>query len=154
MLKVPRVMLPQGLNSVCPMLSLGASDDACDTPGDIPRIAWIRENIAISIGEDDVISDDGLEIYSFLRHSGIQTLLYTGVHVNKCMLERSFGIKQMTSWGIVCVLVRDLTDAIYDPREWPHVSVAEATDLAVEHLEKYWCPTIGSGELILSLNGA
>lgn len=149
-LKVPPIMAPQGFDSDFPKVPIGASDYACDTPGDIPRRAWIRENLAISMGEDDVISDNGLEIYSFLRHRGIHVLLFTGVHVNECILERSFGIKQMMGWGIECVLVRDLTEAIYDPREWPYISVAQATDLSVEYVEKYWCPSTLSSELMLS----
>ena len=62
-----------------------------------------------------MISDNGAEIYSFLRERGIRTLLVMGVHTNMCILNRSFAIKRMTALGIRCILVRDLTDAMYNP---------------------------------------
>jgi hypothetical protein len=47
-----------------------------------------------------------------------------GVHTNICILNRGFGIRQMTRLGFNIVLVRDLTDAMYDPRTRPFVSHA------------------------------
>jgi hypothetical protein len=35
-----------------------------------------------------------------------------------------------------------MTDALYDPRDYPFVSHARGTELIVEHIEKYWCPSI------------
>jgi hypothetical protein len=40
------------------------------------------------------------------------------------------------------VLARDLTDAMYDPRQPPYVSHARGTELVIEHIERYWCPSI------------
>jgi hypothetical protein len=74
-----------------------------------------------------------------------------GVHVNMCVLNRTFAIKKMTNWGIRCLLVRDLTDSMYDPKDRPYVSHDRGTELVVEHIEKYWCPTTTSGELTNAL---
>ena len=74
-----------------------------------------------------------------------------GVHANMCILNRSFAIKQMTNWGIRCILVRDLTDAMYNPRKAPYVSHAAGTELVIQHIEKYWCPTVLSADLIAAL---
>ncbi|HJN14880.1 MAG TPA: hypothetical protein QGH10_05295 [Armatimonadota bacterium] len=71
-----------------------------------------------------------------------------GVHTNMCVVGRSFGIKQMVRWGIDVALVRDLTDAMYDPRTWPHVTHDEGTQLVIEWIEKYWCPTVLSQDLL------
>jgi nicotinamidase-related amidase len=98
-----------------------------------------------------VISDRGAEVYSFLRQRGIKNLLVMGVHTNMCVLRRSFAIRQMTNWGIRCVLVRDLTDSMYNPADRPFVSHAEGTELVVQHIEKYWGPSVLSSELVKSL---
>ncbi|HCP99767.1 MAG TPA: hypothetical protein DIT99_03315 [Candidatus Latescibacteria bacterium] len=106
-----------------------------------------RQHPAIEIAESDAISDDGCEVYSVLHGRGIKTLLFTGVHTNMCVLNRSFGIKQMTRWGVECVLVRDLTDTMYNPAMSPYVSHEEGTGLIIEFIEKFWCPTIDSSDL-------
>jgi hypothetical protein len=112
---------------------------------------WSRENPLISITADDLISDSGPEIYSALRSYRIDTLLFAGVHTNICILKRTFGIRQMTRWGIHCVLIRDLTDAMYNPSRPPYVSHSRGTELVVEHIEKYWAPTVTSDELVRAL---
>ena len=88
-----------------------------------------------------VVSDKGAEIYSLLRLRGIDNLLVMGVHTNMCVLNRTFAIKQMTKWGVRCILVRDLTDSMYDPKASPFVAHDQGTELVIEHIEKYWCPT-------------
>src|SRR5262249_49327663 len=45
------------------------------------------------------------------------------------------------------VLVRDLTDTMYNSRSWPYVSHFEGTNCIIEHIEKYVAPTILSTEL-------
>jgi len=64
-----------------------------------------------------------------------------------CVLGRSFAIRQMTRWGIHCVLVRDLTDSMYNPKKAPFVSHEKGTELIIQHIEKYWCPSILSVDL-------
>jgi hypothetical protein len=71
-----------------------------------------------------------------------------GVHTNMCVLNRSFAIKQMVRWGIDVILVRDLTDAMYNPALSPYVSHDEGTRLVVAYIEKLWCPTIHSRDLV------
>lgn len=144
---VPPVEPPEPLALDDPPLPIDASDGGCDT-GEKPWYrAWTRQHPAITICGDDVVSDNGREIYSFLRQRGIDTLIIMGVHTNMCVLNRSFGIKQMTRWGVRCVLMRDLTDAMYNPQMPPYVSHDEGTALVIEHIEKYWCPTIVSRDL-------
>eukprot|EP01046_Picozoa_sp_COSAG06_P037195 COSAG06_NODE_4173_length_4500_cov_10.549875_6_plen_281_part_00 len=112
---------------------------------------WSRQHPGIEIDEDkDGISDQGHEVYSFLRASGVSTILVMGVHTNMCVLHRTFGIKQMTRWGMDCVLLRDLTDAMYSPARPPYVSHDEGTQLVVRFIEKFWCPS-ALGAQILSL---
>jgi hypothetical protein len=132
-----------------PPLPVDASDGGCDD--DAPREqrrAWTREHPAVPIADNDFISDNGAEVYSLLRQRGVKTLFVMGVHTNMCVLNRTFAIKQMTKWGIQCVLVRDLTDAMYSPKSEPFVSHAEGTELIIQHIEKHWCPTVLSADLM------
>jgi len=83
-----------------------------------------------------------------LRLKETSTLLIMGVHTNMCILGRSFSIKAMTRIGVNCILVRDLTDAMYNPKRAPFVSHQKGTELVIEYIEKYWCPTILSRDLL------
>ena len=85
-----------------------------------------------------------------MHHRGVDNLLIMGVHTNMCVLNRGFAIKQMVRWGKNVVLVRDLTDAMYDPAMPPYVSHDEGTRLVIEYIEKSWCPTVLSGDLLAS----
>jgi hypothetical protein len=57
-------------------------------------------------------------------------------------------MRQMAKNGKNVVLVRDLTDSMYNPARWPHVSHQEGTALFVAHAEKFICPTITSDQLL------
>ncbi len=135
-----------------PPLPIDDSDGGCDTLGDKEHKAWTRETPLLKIEPGDVISDNGAEIYNVLREHGINTVLMMGVHANMCILNRSFGIRQLTKWGIHCILVRDLTDAMYNPASRPYVSHAAGTELVIEHIEKYWAPTVLSDDLVRQLS--
>jgi nicotinamidase-related amidase len=115
---------------------------SCDTPqpcGPDER-AWTRQNPAIEIGEPDAISDQGQEVYNLLEQRDIENVIIMGVHTNRCVLGRPFGIRQMVYAGKNVVLCRDLTDSYHrDPGR--HF---EGLELIIQHVEKYWCPTITS----------
>ena len=149
MLQIPVVEPPPDRRIDDPPLPIDDSDGGCDDRPPCPSFrAWSRQHPAIAIEEPDVISDNGAEIYSLLRQRDIQTLLIMGVHTNICVLKRSFGIRQMSRWGVQCILVRDLTDALYNPARRPFVSHDEGTRLVVGHIERYWCPTVTSDDLL------
>ena len=67
-----------------------------------------------------------------------------GVHLNMCVLGRPVGIRQMVNIGKNVVLMRDMTDTMYNPKKRPFVSHFDGTDLVVKHVEKFWCPSITS----------
>lgn len=140
-----------------PPLPIDDSDGGCDTPNNplpVNYRNWTRENAAIPIAPSDLISDSGREVYSALRSRGIKTLFVAGVHANMCILNRTFAIRQMTKWGVRCILIRDLTDAMYNPARRPFVSHEQGTELVIEHIEKYWAPTVASGDLLRALKGS
>jgi nicotinamidase-related amidase len=130
-----------------PPLPIDDSDGGSDTGEETEHAAWSRQHPAIEIADGDAISADGQEIYSILMHKRIHNLIYMGVHTNMCVLNRSFGIKRMVSWGSGVVLARDLTDTMYNPLKPPYVSHDEGTALVIGYIEKFWCPTIASDDL-------
>ena len=64
------------------------------------------------------------------------------------MLNRTFAIKQLRKWDVDCLLVRDLTDAMYNPKKSPFVSHDEGTQLVIGYIEKNWCPSVTSEQLV------
>jgi nicotinamidase-related amidase len=140
---------PESREHADPPLPIDDSDGGSDT-GETPwHKAWTRQHPAIEILDSDYISDRGAEIYSLLRRTNMAQALIMGVHTGMCVLHRSFGIKQMVRWGVPIALVRDLTDAMYNPARSPYVSHDEGTRLIVEFIEKFWCPTVGSEDVAM-----
>jgi nicotinamidase-related amidase len=114
-----------------------------------PRAPWTRQTNLLSIDpEREYISDSGDEVWSILEQRGIQNVILTGVHTNMCVLGRPFGLRQLAKNGKNVVLMRDLTDTMYDPNKSPFVSHFTGTDLIVAHIEKYVCPTITSDQVL------
>jgi len=127
----------------------GAPETCCDTPGCKPERSYTRQHEAVVIdSERDVICDDGRVCLNVFNQFGIKHVIILGVHTNMCIMLRSFGIKQLVRWGVDVALVRDLTDTLYNPATWPYVPHEEGTRLVVEFIEKFWCPTIDSHDLI------
>ncbi|HTE17981.1 MAG TPA: hypothetical protein VK689_06335 [Armatimonadota bacterium] len=125
------------------------SDGGCDdTPTCKTRNAWRGQTAAIRIHDEDAISDSGAEIWNLLEQRGIKNVLIYGVHTNMCVLGRPFGLRNLSRNGKNVVLVRDLTDTMYNSRAWPYVDHFRGTELIVEHVEKYVCPTVTSDQVL------
>jgi nicotinamidase-related amidase len=126
----------------------------CDDPTPIPHYEIDRhQHAAIKIIGYDVVSDKGQEIYNFLEQEERKNVVLMGVHTNMCVLGRPFGIRQQKYLGKNVVLCRDLTDALYDPRDEPFVSHTRGVELVIEHIEKYWCPSILGESLTQTITG-
>ncbi len=149
MLAMPSITPPSGAEHADPPLPVDASDQGSDTGETKTYKAWTCQHPAVEIDEtQDLISDKGTEIYSYLAANRMEQVLIMGVHTNMCILNRSFAIKQMVKWGVNIALVRDLTDTMYNPAMPPYVSHAEGTRLVVEYIEKFWCPSLLSADLL------
>ena len=120
-----------------------------ESMGRNPRQPWQRQSDLITIDADrDYISDRGDEIWSVLEKRGIRNVILTGVHVNMCVLGRPFGLRQMARNGMNVVLMRDMTDAMYNPQRWPYVSHFTGNDLIIAHIERLVCPTVTSDQIL------
>ena len=147
--------LPDGIEKWCNWIDekekndypIDQSDGGCDDQPPCkqgPPWPWKSQIDTIEISNDDAISDSGVEIWNLLEQHGIKNVILMGVHTNMCVLGRPFGLRNMKKSGKNVVLMRDLTDTMYNSKMRPVVNHFTGTDLIVEHVEKYVCPTITS----------
>jgi alpha-L-fucosidase len=125
----------------------GCPDDPPCTPATKAPWPWQHEIDALEIKPGDAITDSA-EAFYLMRERSITNVIVMGVHENMCVLGRPFSIRQMVGEGQHVVLLRDLSDTMYDPRLKPYVDHFTGTDLMTWHIEKYWCPTITGDQII------
>jgi len=154
----PATNQPEGINAWCKIIPaeeqgkypIDQTDGGCDCD-DPPKseIVWTRQIESIEIDDErDFVSANGSEIWNVLEERGIANVMLVGVHTNMCVLGRPFGLRNLSRFGKTALLVRDLTDTMYNPKSWPHVSHFRGNDLIVEHIEKYVCPTFASNQIL------
>ena len=118
-----------------PPLPIDDSDGGCDcTPQCAQGNPWTRQIATLEIQEDDAITDSA-EAYYLMKQRGIDNVIVMGVHTNMCVLGRPFGLRQLSKNGKRVVLMRDMTDSMYNPNMWPFVSHFTGTDLIIGHIE-------------------
>jgi nicotinamidase-related amidase len=132
-----------------PDLPIDDSDMGCDCASPCAlREAWTRQIDLLHVDPArDAITDDGQEAWNLFAERGIENVIVMGVHLNMCVLGRPTAIRQLVRHKLNVVLVRDLTDSMYNSRKRPNVSHHAGTDLVVEHVERWWCPSIASDSL-------
>jgi len=152
----PAANLPKDIGSWCSWLDdnekkvypIDQSDGGCDCE---PKCAggspWRKQIEGLEIRAEDALSDSGVEIWNLMEHRGIRNVMVMGVHTNMCVLGRPFGLRNLARNGRNVVLVRDLTDTMYNSQMRPFVNHFTGTDLIIEHVEKYVCPTMASTAL-------
>jgi nicotinamidase-related amidase/type 1 glutamine amidotransferase len=129
-------------------LPIDDSDGGCDcNPPCKQGSPWTHEIDTLHIAPSDAITDSTEAVY-LMHERGIENAIVMGVHTNMCVLGRPFSIRQLVYQGMNVVLMRDMTDTMYSSRSAPFVSHFTGTDLVVEHIEKHWCPTITSADVL------
>ena len=114
-----------------------------------PKAPWTKQIDVLRIDQEkDAISDSGVEIWNLLESKNIDNVILMGVHLNMCVSGRPFGLRQMAKNGKHVVLMRDMTDTMYNPARWPFVSHTQGTARFIQHVERLICPTITSDQLI------
>ncbi|MCX7427537.1 MAG: isochorismatase family protein [Planctomycetia bacterium] len=114
--------------------------------GQVPRVQS-RQIATLAVKEPDAIGA-GRDVFNLIQERGIENVILMGVHTNMCVLGRPFGIRQLVYQGKNVLLMRDMTDSLYNPEFAPRVSHVRGTELVVEHIEKYWCPTVTSTDVL------
>src|SRR6185369_10939772 len=98
-------------------LPIDDSDGGCD---DFPQCKqggpWTRQIDTLQIQDGDAITDSA-EAYYLMEQRGIENVIVMGVHANMCVLGRPFSIRQMVRQDKHVLLVRDLTDTMYNSRQ-------------------------------------
>ena len=134
----PNANVPDFLRQQCQGLDaekqakwpIDQSDGGCDCTPPCPKgRPWTSQIDTLKIADGDAISDSGVEIGNLLAQRGIENVMLVGVHENMCVIGRPFGLRNMVRLGKNVVLVRDLTDAMYNPRHAPQVSHVRGTEL-------------------------
>ncbi|QDT13828.1 isochorismatase family protein [Planctomycetes bacterium K23_9] len=127
-----------------PQLPIDDSDGGCDCdPPCKTYNAWSRQIATLDIDDQDAITDSA-EAFYLMKQKGIKNVVVLGVHTNMCVLGRPFSIRQMIYQGQNVVLMRDMTDTMYNSRMSPYVSHFDGNRLIAQHIERHWCPTITS----------
>jgi len=131
------------------VLPIDDSDMGCSCTGEKCEIreAWSRQIKLIDIEEGDALTDHGQETFNLLAERKIDNVILCGVHLNMCVLGRPFAIRQMVKLGKKVVLMRDMTDTMYNPERPPGVDHFTGTDLVINHVERYWCPSFTSSNI-------
>lgn len=133
-------------------LPIDDTDGGCDKPcanGEPckERTAWTSQISVLEIHDEDYITDRGQEVYNLIMEKGIENIIVMGVHINMCILGRPFAIRQLSNLKKNVVLMRDMTDAMYNPAREPYVTHFRGTELVTEHIERYWAPTVLSSDI-------
>lgn len=121
------------------------TDGGCDCSPECSQgkpYPWSRQIDLIEISDKDAISDSGAEIGGLFFQKGIKNVILLGVHTNMCVIGRSFGLRNMVRLGMNVVLMRDMTDTMYDSKQWPIVNHFTGNSLINEYIETYVCPTV------------
>ena len=150
---------PEALDEYPLDQSLGGEDDEpaqhaawaaeLERLGRNPKMPWKMQSGLVPIdAQSDFVSDNGAEVARVLAARGIRHVMLVGVHLNMCVLGRPFGLRRIGEAGRDVVLVRDLTDTMYDPAQWPWVSHFTGTDRMIDHVERHVCPTISSDQVL------
>ncbi|MDR2346435.1 MAG: cysteine hydrolase [Planctomycetaceae bacterium] len=139
--------LPTEKNAVWP---IDQSDGGCDCQPQCKQgSVWKSQIDILEIDDErDLISDSGTEIITYMREKGIKNVILLGVHTNMCVIGRSFGLRRMVTYNQNVVLMRDLTDTMYNSRKSPYVSHFKGTALVIEYIEKYVAPSMTSVDLL------
>ncbi|MDR0871431.1 MAG: cysteine hydrolase [Planctomycetaceae bacterium] len=127
---------------------LDQSDGGCDCePKCKGGQPWRSEIAALMVDENkDFVTDSGVTIGSYLKQHGIKNVIVMGVHTNMCVIGRPFGLRQQICLGNNTVLMRDMTDTMYNHQRSPFVSHFKGTDLIIEYIEQYICPSMVSAD--------
>jgi nicotinamidase-related amidase len=122
------------------------SDGGCENKDCESGLVWSRQIETLTVFDKDLISDSGAEIGAYFKKTGIKNVILVGVHTNMCVIGRSFGLRAMKRMGMNVVLMRDMTDLMYNHEREPYVDHFSGLDLIVEYIETYVCPTIVSSD--------
>lgn len=142
-LALPNVTMPNPIPHDDPPKPFDNGD--CDVPGFNEHPVWTKEIDLITIHAEDALieeSDGGQTLWNLIVSRGLKHLVYVGVAENLCIMNRSFAVKAVVSWGMAPAVAREVTDTMYDPSKTPYCSHERSVVLMTEFIEKFWSKTV------------
>ncbi len=142
---MPRHAMPDPVDVNCPRPRDGGGC-TCGVERCKGNYGWDAMHPDLIIGSRDLMPNDPEVLYSICQQRGITHLIYTGVHTQVCVLNKSVGVRRMKAIGLECILARDLTDAhgVYQPDEG--FTPDDLTAEVIEHFEKHLVATVDLGD--------
>ncbi|MBN2368608.1 isochorismatase family protein [Candidatus Woesearchaeota archaeon] len=126
---------------------LGECVETCDNT---TCPTWKNRQVStISIFDSDLIGENKSVLWYF-SEKGIKNILLTGVHTNRCIIDRELGINGLLRHNFAVYLVRDMTDPYHFPDEESNLTHQDVYDLVIEFIERTRCPTVNSSEIVFS----
>lgn len=107
-----------------------------------------RQHKAIQIHRDDYMTASGLKLLGLLTKKKIEHVFYVGESIERCVLGRPFGMRQMIACGFKSHIVRDLADGMHLFPWIKEISPAMSNAMSLEHVERFIAPTILSACLL------
>jgi hypothetical protein len=104
----------------------------------------IHEDIIVDDAVD-IISFDPLECIKYFHFLGrpVENLVFCGMHLNWCILNRPIGIEEWARLGLTSIFIkRDAVASTNDPEFPPYLSHQEADNLYFRYIESFWGKTI------------
>jgi len=157
MLKFPQFPLPEFVDHDDYPMPLNVDDAGANGP--ILEIGRQPDGYSQIKDIDIVFETNGLKdgicetfelVWNMMVSKDIKNVILTGCATNMCLMNKPLGIRNLVSHGINVVVVRDMTNPMYNPASPPYVNMPEANKMMSEYFEKFWCPTIGSDEILSS----
>jgi nicotinamidase-related amidase len=133
--------LPAEKNAMYPV---PRPDEGCENKDCKPLRTWTKQNDALSIKTNDLISDSGEELGAYFKKKGIRNVIMTGAVTDVYAMERSAGLRAMKRMGMNVVLMRDMIDMMCSSEVTPFIDHYSGLDLMTEYIETYVCPSIVS----------
>lgn len=108
-----------------------------------------HQHHAIEIDQEhDYISDDRQQVWNLFAKEHIEYVIVVGFLTGESILDGAVGVKQLSGWGLNAVVLSDLTITDCDLDQPPYVNYEVGKAILDGYLEKFWCCTAKSDELL------
>ena len=122
-------------------LPIYTSIDSCPDTNKMAQL-WTNIHVDIKIHDTDFISNNAGLIFTLLEKNKVNEVYVCGLNLNMCILKNSYGIINLLKHGFNPVIIGKLTDVMYNPSHWPHVTVRGAKRIVINHIRKTYCKVI------------
>jgi nicotinamidase-related amidase len=91
-----------------------------------PAPVWHKQHPDIQIEPEDYISDNADQIFSILSMTNCYDVYLVGLHLDRCIMDNSFGAQNLKWIGFNPIIIADLTDTMVMDKEEAVAAIAGA----------------------------